>query len=83
MSRPFRVDEMRRWLAPTPPRGKREIERTAPISFVKPCKSERALRAFGLSKTFWNSAVCLMVLMKSSGTSVASRLGVAEKVRYA
>lgn len=67
---------------PRPPHRKKE--RTgAPISLVKVYKSERALRAPGLSAIFWNSLVCFMVLMNSSGASSASRLGVVENVRKA
>ena len=64
---------------PAPPRRKNES--STPISLVKAYRSERALRASGLSASFWNNDVCFMVLMKSSGTSSASRLGVVENVR--
>jgi hypothetical protein len=56
----------------------KENKKAAPISLVNSYRSERALRAFGLSASFLNNSVCLMKLIKSSETSDASSLDVVE-----
>ena len=62
-------------------RNKERTRNPAPISLVNAYKSESALSAFGLSASFLNNAVCLIALMKSSGSSDARRLGVVENLR--
>ena len=50
---------------------------------VNAYKSEGAFRAFSLSVSFWNNGMCLIALMKSSGTPEARHLGVVENVQKA